>query len=345
MATDVRSIDVLLAGPTFFDLVLGGLDAAPTPGTEVFASHLETSPGGIATLAVATARLGLSTALATTLGDDIQGRWCRALLGDVEGVDLSRTVVPSDWPTPLTVSLSHDDDRAMITREDPAPALDPLPDGPAPRAVLADLPALRRASGPDAWWRRAARDGALVFADAGWDASGTWDRSLLAPLEHCFAFTPNAHEAVAYTGADSAEDAARALAERVPLVVVTRGAAGAVAVDAGSGDLVDVPGVSVDARDTTGAGDVLQAALAYGVLRDLPLEEAVAFAVLCSALSVEELGGAVASPCWGDIADWRARHDEPRFAFVDDLLVGIPRPLHRRADRRFPFARFSARTP
>lgn len=337
--------DVLLAGPTFFDLVLGGLDASPAPGTETFASHLDTSPGGIANLAVATARLGLRTALATTLGDDVHGRWCRTVLADVEGIDLAPSTVAPGWATPLTVSIAHDGDRAMVTREDPAPALDPLASGASARAILADLPALRRADAAaqgDAWWRHAARDGARVFADAGWDPAGTWDSALLDPLDGCFAFTPNEHEAAAYTREDSPERAARALAERVPLVVVTRSAAGAFAIDAATGETADVPGVVVDARDTTGAGDVLQAALAFGVLRELPLADAVAFAVLCSALSVEQLGGATASPCWGDIADWRAAHADPRYGFVDDVLSGIPRPLPHRADRRFPFARFGA---
>ncbi|GAA4192640.1 PfkB family carbohydrate kinase [Microbacterium oryzae] len=341
--------DVLLAGPTFFDLVLGGLDASPAPGTEVFASHLDTSPGGIANLAVATARLGLRTALATALGDDVHGRWCRSVLADVEGIDLAPGTVAPGWATPLTVSIAHDGDRAMVTREDLAPPFDPLASGARARAILADLPALRRAdaaartdAGGDAWWRRAVRDGARVFADAGWDPAGTWDAALLDPLDACFAFTPNEREAAAYTREDSPERAARVLAERVPLVVVTRGAAGAFAIDAATGETADVPGVVVDARDTTGAGDVLQAALAFGVLRELSLADAVAFAVLCSALSVEQLGGATASPCWGDIADWRAAHADPRYGFVDDLLADIPRPLPHRADRRFPFARFGA---
>src|SRR5690606_20934737 len=101
-ADGLAAHDVVLAGPTFFDLVLGDLDAGPRPGTEVYAARMNASPGGTANLAVATARLGLTTALASTLGDDLHGRWCRHVLGDVEGIDLARTRVVADWPTAVT---------------------------------------------------------------------------------------------------------------------------------------------------------------------------------------------------------------------------------------------------
>ncbi|MGI6877332.1 carbohydrate kinase family protein [Microbacterium sp. gxy059] len=332
--------DVVLAGPTFFDLVMGDLDADPRPGTEVYASRMSASPGGIATLAVAAARLGLSTGLASTLGDDLHGRWCRHVLGDVEGVDLARTRVLPDWPTPVTVSIAHDGDRSMITREERADPVDPLPDGASARAAIADLAQLA-GDAPDAWWRRASRQGTRIFADSGWDPTGAWSADRLRPLEHCWAFTPNEHEAIAYTGATSAREAARALAARVPLVVVTRGARGAFAVDAATGEEVDVPGLPVDARDATGAGDVFQAALVWAVLDELPLADAVAFAVLSSGIATTELGGATAAPCWGDIADARRTFPDDRFRFVDELVRRIPEPLHHRADRRTPFSRFA----
>lgn len=331
--------DVVIAGSTFFDLVMSDLDASPRAGTEVYAERMEASPGGIANLAVAAARLGLNTGLATTLGDDLYGRWARTVLADVEGVDLRATRVREGWPTPVTVSIAHDGDRAMITREEPADPIDPLPGGSIARAVLADLTTLE--GDADAWWRRAARDGARVFVDAGWDPTGEWRDDRLRPLEHCFAFTPNAVEAMAQTGADTPEAAARSLADRVPLVVVTRGADGAFAIDSATGKQADIPGIRTDARDTTGAGDVFQAGLCWAVLNELPLDDAVSFAVLASAIATTALGGATGSPCWGDIADWRAAHPDERFAFVDDLLTRIPRPLQHRAERRTPFARFA----
>ena len=72
-----------------------------------------------------------------------------------------------------------------------------------------------------AWWAQLAQRGSLVFADIGYDETGRWDPSDLSPLTHCHAFTPNALEAMAYTRTDSPGAAVRALADKVPLVVVS----------------------------------------------------------------------------------------------------------------------------
>jgi sugar/nucleoside kinase (ribokinase family) len=307
-----RAFDVVLAGPVFFDLVLSDLDRAPAPGIEVHAEGMATSPGGIANLAVATARLGLSTSLSSSLGDDVYGRWCRAFLRH-EGVDLARTPMIEGWPTPVTVSIAHDGDRAMVTREEPSAPADPLAGGATGRAALADLATM--AGGEETWWRRAAKDGTKIFADIGWDPTGAWDRDRLRPLEACFAFTRT----------DSPLAAARALAGLVPLAVVTCGSDGAVAVDAGTGEEATVPALTTTARDTTGAGDVFCAALVAGVLEQLPLADSLALAALCAGLAVTVPGGAVSSPGLGDLADWWASARDgdaavaARYAFLGEL--------------------------
>ena len=50
-------LDLLLAGTVFFDLVFTGFPQQPRPGTEVWTEGMGSSPGGIANLAVAAARL------------------------------------------------------------------------------------------------------------------------------------------------------------------------------------------------------------------------------------------------------------------------------------------------
>ncbi|UOQ90137.1 PfkB family carbohydrate kinase [Agromyces endophyticus] len=343
------TVDVLLTGPVFFDLVMTGVAGAPRPGTEIYADALATSPGGVANLAVATARLGLSTSLAATLGDDVYGRWCWEFLGDREGVDLGRSRLVPGWPTPVTVSIASGDDRSMVTREEPSPftAAELVGDGTRARAAFVDLGAARGGRGDDAWWRTAAHAGTKVFADLGWDATERWDPADLGPLADCFAFTPNETEAMAYTRTDSAAAAARALAERVPLVVVTRGEQGAVAIDAARGEEVTVAAVPSNGRDATGAGDVFGAALVYGTLHELPLADRLSFAALCAALAVEHAGGAVGAPGRGDLADWwqhtrdgADRELARRFAFMDDAFPEASG--RRRAELTFPFADYGS---
>src|SRR6266700_1920839 len=63
----------------------------------------------------------------------------------------------------------------------------------------------------------------LLFADTGLDQDEKWPPSVLDQLESFHAFLPNSVEAMAYTHTDDPHDALHALAERVPVAVVTCG--------------------------------------------------------------------------------------------------------------------------
>lgn len=338
-ATGEPVLDVLMAGPVFFDIVFTDLPAPVVPGQEVWAAGMGSGPGGIANLAVAARRLGLRTGLAAGFGDDAYGRWCWDVLARSEGVDLSRSRMHERWHTAVTVSIAMDGDRAMVTHghEFPVGADDLVGAPPATRSALIELP-----SGPlehEPWWLRSAHAGALVFADIGWDPTGTWDRARLEPLASCHAFSPNQVEAMAYTRTDTPQAALSVLSEHVPLAVVTRGADGAVAHDATTGETASVPRVEVHAIDPTGAGDVFAAALVVGTLAQWPLADRLAFSALCSALAVQQFGGSLAAPGWGDISDWwsvvRAGGDRElvrRYGFLDDVVPTHPAARVRRAD-------------
>ena len=94
---------------------------------------------------------------------------------------------------------------------------------PRARAVLLDLKADQPLGAGHAgreWADQARKDGALIFADVGWDHTGKWPTHVVDQLEHCHAFMPNAAEAMSYTRTQTAQDALFALADRVPLAVV-----------------------------------------------------------------------------------------------------------------------------
>ena len=301
----MSALDVVVSGLVFQDLVLG-LPTPPRPGTEVWATDSHESPGGIANFAVALARLGLRTGLAAAFGADPEGDrvWGRLT---AEGIDLTLSRKLAGWRTPLTVALAYDNDRALVTRGTPPPlsADELITAPPAARAVAAHI-----GPWPNEWLAKAKAAGCVVFADVGWDPSERWDPAVLDQLEHCDVFLPNAGEAMSYTRTDSPEQALDRLAEQVPLVVVSNGAAGALALDASTGERVAVPAYPVPAADTTGAGDVFAAGFIAATLWELPLEQRVRFAALTAALSVTRLGGADAAPRWADLAAWQAAHPE-----------------------------------
>ncbi|MFB8214915.1 carbohydrate kinase family protein [Streptomyces anulatus] len=372
--------DVFLTGPVFLDIVFTGLDSAPVRGTESWARGMGSSPGGVANMATALARLGLRTSLAAAFGDDHYGEYCWDALEQGEGIDLSMSHTVPGWHSPVTVSMAYEGERTMVSHghEAPAPTGTAAPTGsptsigaaaptgspastgaaaqtgspastgaaaPAPafphcppraRAAIASLAPGRS----EPWVAAAARNGAMVFADVGWDETGRWDLDALPDLAHCEAFLPNAEEAMRYTRTDCPRAAAHALAERVPLAVVTLGAEGAYAVDGRTGVAAAVPAIEVEALDPTGAGDVFVAGFVTGTLADWPLADRLAFAGLTAALSVQEFGGSLSAPGWAEVAAWwqlirTCASQDPaaleRYAFLDDLLPTTARawPLRR----------------
>jgi ribokinase len=91
-------------------------------------------------------------------------------------------------------------------------------------------------------------------------------------------------------------DLARQLKGRgVGSVVVTRGGAGALVLDA-DGKVTEVAGIPVDVVDTTGAGDAFNAALGTALGEGQSLVEAARFAVVAGALCCTSLGVIPALP-------------------------------------------------
>jgi sugar/nucleoside kinase (ribokinase family) len=270
-----RAFDLFVNGTVFFDVVFTGLPSLPLRGTEIQASGMGSCPGGIANLAIAASRLGVLTSLAAAFGDDVYGDFCWATLTEQEDVDLTYSRRFSDWHSPVTVSMVVERDRAMLTHTHPAP----VPASELPAAVPdAAIGFAHLDAEPQEWYGKAKDAGMLLFA-----------------------------EAMAYTRTDDPNDALRALADRVPVAVVTCGGQGAIAIDSTTGEQEWVPSLPVNAHDPTGAGDVFGAGFVLGTLRGWPLRQRLAFANLCAALSVQYVGGSLAAPGWGDIIDWLAR--------------------------------------
>ena len=107
-----------------------------------------------------------------------------------------------------------------------------------------------------------------------------------------------------------------------------------------------MPALRVPALDPTGAGDVFGAGIVLGTLSGWPLADRVAFATLCSSLAVQQFGGSLAAPGWGDIADWwhTVRDNDQRGSYHSSLHAPLRLPRRarahpagrRRAPRRAP---------
>lgn len=318
--TPVNTDGVLLvAGLLFLDLAFAALDGPPALGEEHWTPHFGWGPGGIANFAIAGARMGVPTTLAAAVGADELSALCLNRLAEL-GVDTTSSPILDGWRLPVTAALAYGGDRALVTGGVPAPV--------SLAALLADAPPSALAcvhldGTAGDWLRASAACGTKVFADVGWDDAQEWDANALAELEGCYAFLPNHVEAMAYTRTSTPDAAVAALAERVPLAVVTRGAGGVLAIDSQTGEQVDCPAVPVTAVDTTGAGDVFGASLAIATLADWSLRQRIDFASLVAAITVSRPGGALTAPRADELVGWLDAHpaaDSERFGFVRECF-------------------------
>ncbi|MGM7446052.1 carbohydrate kinase family protein, partial [Streptomyces tunisiensis] len=130
--------DVYLTGTVFLDIVFTGLDCAPVRGTETWARGMGSSPGGVANMATALARLGLRTSLAAAFGDDHYGEYCWDALEQGEGIDLSPSRTVPGWHSPVTVSMAYEGERTMVSHGHEPPPEEPA--RPAPATALKRRP-------------------------------------------------------------------------------------------------------------------------------------------------------------------------------------------------------------
>jgi pseudouridine kinase len=136
-------------------------------------------------------------------------------------------------------------------------------------------------------FRLTARYGVPVCADP---TTATLAPRLCPHLQELTLVTPNAAEAevlsgVRVTDREGALDAAQKLVGMgVQIAIVTLGATGLVY--ATSQESGHVPAVEVEIVDLTGAGDALTAAVVFGLLNDLPVDEAVLLGTSAASLTL-----------------------------------------------------------
>ena len=269
------SVDLVVTATAFMDLTFIGLESVPRPGEERFAGDLIRSPGGGAINAIGAARLGLKSALAVPLGEDLDGHFIRRAL-EAEGIGLAPG---AGARTPTTVVMPYGGERAMVTYEPLASTSAAEVAAFDPRGVIVALDQLDLVP-----------PGARGYATCGDDDARAFAAHPPRDLDRARALFVNRREALLITGEQTPEKAAERLGAEVEIVVITLGPDGAMAqLD---GELVCAPGFEMDAVDTTGAGDLLCAAFVWADLAGADLEVALRWAVLYGSLSVTVPTGA-----------------------------------------------------
>jgi ribokinase len=282
------------------DLVVSGA-ALPAPGQTVVGGEFEEHQGGKGgNQAVAAARiLGERVVMLGAVGDDPMGAAARDALA-TEGVDVSRVHPIAGASTGVALIAVDEQGENQITV---APGANTSV-GDVTGDLDAERPALLLASCevPVVALRSAAEWCAQHRVTFVLNPAPASD-ALRGLLEAAAVITPNRNEVSALEpGPTDPLDAARTIVDRVPglVVVVTLGADGAAIVDDAGVRTVAAP--SVDAVDSTGAGDCFNGVLAAGLVDARPVEEAVRRAVVAAALSTRVPGAREGMPTQRELA-------------------------------------------
>lgn len=311
--------DLACVGPVFLDVLFTPFQHLPDLGEECHTDSVALAVGGAANVARAAAALGMAVTLATELGEGDISRLVRPML-EADGVGLGASVTRAGWDVPCTAAIPHEGDRMFYTGGLPSTPLATTEQVLAEQARHLTV-SLEREDMPLLAGERA-RD-TRIWADVGHDDSGAWDPMILRHLEHCYAFCPNDEEATRYTRTDSALDAARVLAEKVELVVVSRGREGLVAIDSGRGEVLERRGFIVEHANATGAGDTLVAALVTAFAAGRGLGDALDFAQLVAAARVAGAAAHGMPPGREALSAFASRYGKRETELVEETLDAL----------------------
>jgi sulfofructose kinase len=267
------------------------VETLPTRGEKYRSRDLAVVGGGCAgNAAVAIARLGGRSWLATRLADDLTGDRIVADLA-AEGVEASLSLRAPGLRSPVSAILvDAAGERMIVSYSDPAmpEATDWLPQA---------LPAGAKAVLADTRWGQGALAALQLARDAGVPGVLDADRKpphpdLVATASHV-AFSQQALREV------SGEDDPRAGLTKIAQdcatwLAVTLGKEGVLFVEDGA--VVHVPAFVVETVDTLGAGDVWHGAFALALAEGQNERAAIRFASAAAAIKCTRFGGRLGAP-------------------------------------------------
>ncbi|MEV5888910.1 ribokinase [Nonomuraea fuscirosea] len=286
-------------GSANMDLV-AYVSQAPRRGETVTGHRFRTVPGGKgANQAIAAARAGGEVTFLGAVGDDGFGVEMRATLAEA-GVGV-RGLRRVPGPSGIAHIVVDDDGGNSIIVVPGANGTVTGPTGEDLAAIAGSRALLLQLELPMEAVVRAAQaarvSGVPVFL------TPAPAQPLPAELlEAVTTIVPNEHEAAAITGVTGADEAMDALLELVPEAVITLGSEGAL-YGSRPGERLRVPAVKVNAVDTTAAGDTFVGALAVARAERMPVAQALRFASVAAALSVQREGASTSMPTRRQIED------------------------------------------
>ncbi|MCA1709515.1 MAG: 5-dehydro-2-deoxygluconokinase [Actinobacteria bacterium] len=275
--------------------------------------------GFAANVATGLARLDVSVAIASKVGDEGHGEFIRAFLVS-EGVDVRWLGTDPENLTPIVFCEVCPPDHfpLLFYRRPTAPDWEMTTDdidiedmARVPLLFISGTGLAREPSRETTVGAAFAHTGTTVF-DLDWRPS-VWDEASKYPevagalIDGANVVIGNEEELRAAVEVEDAEKAANVLIERgVETVIMKRGGKGVVCFE-GDGRF-EIPPIATEVVNGLGAGDAFAAALGQGLLRKLPMEETLRRANAAGAMVASQLACSEAMPTDHDITAFLQAH-------------------------------------
>lgn len=301
-----KEFDVLVVGELNVDLILNKLDNFPQKGKEILANEMLLTLGSSSAIFASNLSvLGTKVCFVGKIGADQFGDLVLKTLQE-KVVDTSRMIVSHTASTGITVALSYENERAMVTYPG---AMADLEQSEISEEILQMSrhlhvssiflqPSLKK--GLKDLFQRAKNAGISTSLDTQWDPEEKWhcDWNGLLPLVDFF--MPNVEELKNITGQDNIESCINKIKDISNTIIIKRGIEGSVASD--NGRIIEqLSFLNTEVKDAIGAGDSFNAGFIHKFIRDKPLEECLEFGALCGAINTTAYGGTTAFTSKKDI--------------------------------------------
>ncbi len=296
---------IVVIGSSNTDMVIKS-QTIPRPGETVIGGKFVCNAGGKgANQAVAAARLGGETAMVARVGNDMFGMQAREGL-EKEGINVSCVKLDDAAATGIALILVDEKAENLISvasgaNENLSPADVDEAEAQFQMISGADILVVQLETPMETLLHTAELaekfSVPLILDPAPAPKNGLPD----ALVSRLSVLKPNETEASYITGVDvhdlkTAAEAAKILHVRgVKQVIITLGRDGVLVSD-GDSEPVHLPSISVEAVDSTAAGDAFSGALACGLSEGKSLLDAAKFAIVAAGLSVAKLGAQQSMP-------------------------------------------------
>lgn len=276
------------AGATNVDLLYQGFDRLAGVGEELYCKDFSLQlGGGLPATLINLGRLGISTKIATELGNDIFSNFAKAKFTQ-NGVNPTNLYSGNDIPLNITSAIILPKDRTFYTYgkgniEPDESALETFY-----HIAKGSKICMMQLGGFLPVYKKLKEEGTILVLDTGWDDEMSIEK-YHDYLELADYYTPNRKEAMKITDTDTPEDAAKALKQYFDKVVVKVDADGCIGID--GDEEFFVPSIEEFINvDSTGAGDAFLAGFMYGLFYDYSLKDCIKFGNVTGGKAVTEVG-------------------------------------------------------